>query len=108
MRPIVCVFDSSTAVNITRADVLHPSRLDSVLQRRMADICSASDTRLKMSAATTLHLHMGESYTRVSLGVLKKLVLLALLMMTYIDRFINSIHPVKRKLAFTVPPQHQY
>lgn len=69
MSPIICVCDTEARPNLIRAHVLHPSWRDSICQCDMPDICSASDTKLKVSGTITLHRRMGESRICVNFGV---------------------------------------
>lgn len=65
----------------------------------MPDIRSALDTKLKVAREMNPHLSTGESRTRVSFRVVSELVVPVRLRTTYIDRFIKSIHPAKRKIV---------
>lgn len=80
-----------------RADLLDPGWLDSIHQTDMPDIASASNTKLKMSGNMTHDLHMTESRTRVSLGVIGELFIPVLSWKTCIDGFVKPIHRAERK-----------
>lgn len=99
MRPSVCVFHTGTGPNLIRADVLDPALQDSIRQRDMPDIRSASNRKRNASQTITPHLPMAESRTRINFGVVNELVMPVLPGTTFIDKFIRSIHPVKRKIV---------
>lgn len=54
---------------------------------------------LRAVGTVIIHLRMDELRTRVNLGVVSVIVVLALLVPTYFSRFIKSIHPVERKFV---------
>lgn len=99
MSPIQCVFDTGTGTNLIRADVLDPIWLNSIRQRDMPDIRSASDTKFKVSGTITLLIRKGKSRTRVNFNAVNELVVPLLLRTTFIDSFRKSIHPAERKIV---------
>lgn len=106
MRSFACLFDDAAVLNLIRADVLVPIWLDSISKRNMPDIRSASDTELGVSGTITLHLCMGVWRTRVSLSVVKDLVVSVFIVAMYIDGFIELIHPPERTMvSYHYPPQ---
>lgn len=68
MRPATCVFDTSTGLNLIRADALEPSRLGSIRHTDMPVIRSASDAKLTVPRTITLHIRIGETHTLVNVG----------------------------------------
>lgn len=99
MSSIVCMSDTAASPNLIRIDVLDPNLYDNIRQGNMPDIHSAQDTKLKVSRTITFHLLMGESRARVNFGVVKKLVVPALLGKKYICRFTKSVDLVERKVV---------
>lgn len=102
LRPLMCLLDTDADRNLFQGEVLDPSSRESIRKCDMPNIRSVSDTKLKVSVAITLHLHMAESCTPVTLAVVNELIVLPLLGTTYIDRFIKSINPTERKFV----PRH--
>lgn len=70
----------------------------------MLYIPSASDSKVKVSGAITLYLHMGISHACVNFDVVNKLFVAALLDTVYIGRFIKSIYPIERKTVSFYSP----
>lgn len=108
MRLTVCVYDTEAEPNLIRSDVLDPSWLEIIRQRDVWDIRSTSATRLKVSLTITVHLRIREASTRLSIGILNKLVNTVLLRTTHVDRLIKLIHPAKRKSSLITPRRCQY
>lgn len=54
--------------------MLNLSWLQSSRQRNMPKTCSASDTEMKVSGTTTVHLPVDEAHTSVLFGVWEELV----------------------------------
>lgn len=64
----------------------------------MAEIQRAPDGKLAGTGTMTLHLAMGQSRTRVTFGVIDRLAVHLLLVTTFVDKYISSIHPAKRNI----------
>lgn len=105
MRPIFCALDTGGGLNLIRANVSYASWQDLIHQHDIREIQSAFDTKLVLSATITLHLWIGEFSTRVAFGVVDKQASPVLLRKTFIDRFMNSIHPAERKIVPTSLPR---
>lgn len=65
MHPIVCVFDPGGDRNLIRANILDSGWPESIRQRYLPKIQSASNTRLVVSGTFTLRFRMGESHIPV-------------------------------------------
>lgn len=103
--PNVIVFDTSTGPNLIRSDVFDASWLRSICQRDISNISSASDAKLRVSGIITLHRQMDESRTRLNFGNISELAVTVRVQTDYVDRFIKSMHPFKRKIVpFHSPP----
>lgn len=103
MPPIVCLFDTCSAPELSRADFLGPSWLDSVYQRHIPDIFSTCDAKLILSRAINDRISMGKSHTPVIFGVLNKLVKPVHLSTTYMDWFSKSIPGQKESCCPLLP-----
>lgn len=104
MHSTVHVFHTGVCPSFIRANVLDPTWLNSIRQRHLLDICSASNKKLELSGSVAAHLRVGESCTRVSFGVISELVVPVLLGKTYFNWFIKSIYPANRKIVFSHSP----
>lgn len=62
----------------------------------MLDIGNVSNLKLKSSGTIIIRLRVGDSCTRVNVGVINNFVVLIVLETTYIDRFIKFIPPIER------------
>lgn len=100
---IVCLFDTGMGVNHIRTDLLSPNCLESIHNCNVPEISSALVTKIKLSAATTILLRIGESHTPGNFRTVSKLVVAVVLRTTYIYRVKKSIHSTKRKSV-----SHQY
>lgn len=98
MRPIVRDFDTGAFPQLIRAEVLDQSWLDNISQCDMLEIRNAFKMKLFVSRATTLYPHMGESYTRVTFGVVDEFAVSAVFGTVFIDSFIKLIHPGERMI----------
>lgn len=85
--------------SLLRADVLDPTRLDSVCQRNMPEVQSASNTMLNVSDNNSLEDRTGESLTRARSSIADKLAVPVLLRTIFVDKVIRSIHPSERKIV---------
>lgn len=99
LRRIIYVSDTGTGSNLIQAEILDRRGLDGILLCDMRDIRSAFSTKLAVCGTITVYFCMGESRTRVSLGILGESVVPVLFRTTYIDRFIKSTHGAERTIV---------
>lgn len=99
MYPLLCIFHTGTDPNLIKANVLNNGSRDNVLQRDMPKVKSPSHKKLVLSGAITFHLRRDELHTRVTIGVVYKLALAILLGMTFINKFIKTVHAFERKIV---------
>lgn len=102
MPPIIIVPDTRAGMKLFRDNGPSPSLLKDIRQTDMAGIRSASDIRLQVSGANTLHLWIGEFVTCATFGIIKKLNIPVLSRKTFSDQFTNSTDPDKPKII----PEH--
>lgn len=91
--PNICFFDSVTGSDLAQVDVLYPSWVDYIRQRDMTKFWSASGIKPIAFETITLHLRLCEPHTCINFDVVDKLAALVLLVTTFVDRFIKSVHP---------------
>lgn len=87
MHPIVYIFYTGALLNLIPADLTVTSWLDSICQHDMPGVQSASNTKLRVSETTALHVHLREARTRVSYGVVSELVVPVQLETRYMYKF---------------------
>lgn len=104
IRSVVLLLDKGAGTDISCAEILDPSWLNSIRQCDIPDIRRASDSKLKVSVTITLDLLMDETRTQINFGAVDILFVLVLLAKTHVDRFIKSIHPDERNIG----PNHPY
>lgn len=89
MRPVNRVHDAGPGSYLIKVKPLYQILLGSIHRSDMPEIRRASNTKLVVSRTITLQLRMGESCTRVTIGVVDKLAVSVLLRTTSIDGFVK-------------------
>lgn len=103
----ICVYDTGAVPDLIQADAIELSRLNSICQDNKPKIWCASDKKLTMSTAITLHLQIGETRTIVAFGIVDKYTVPVLLRAIFINKFIRSIHPAERKISHSTHHRYQ-
>lgn len=89
MPPIVRDFDTGAGRNFKRVDMLEQSYVDNTRHSDVAEVRSASDTKLIVSGTIILYLRMVELRTSGTSRGVDKLAVHSLLAATFIDKRIK-------------------
>lgn len=99
MHPICYVFDTEPGPNVLPEDLSKPDWLSSIRLCHSPRLEHATNQKVKVVETIVLLVQIGESRICVLFGIVRKLVVPALLSMSFTNKVSNGISPGERKIV---------